>query len=158
MNQIYSRVKSDRSELLPLEEALEQIFVSIKPVTGKETLNLKDCLDRIIAEDIESVVDIPPHRNSSMDGYAFNSRDVVASGISNLTVVGTSWAGKPYEKSLSPGQCVRIFTGAAVPKNADTVIMQEDTRRLDNFIEIPSGSVKAGQILGIQVMMLPKAR
>ena len=81
MNRIDPCAKSDSSELLSLDQALEQIFVSVKPVTGKETLNLKDGLGRIIAEDIESVVDIPPHRNSSMDGYAFNSRDVVVSKV-----------------------------------------------------------------------------
>ncbi len=147
MNRIDPCVKSDSSELLSLDQALEQIFASVKPVTGKQTLNLKDCLDRIIAEDIESGVNIPPHRNSSMDGYAFNTRDIVTSGLSNLTVAGTSWAGKPYSKSLSPGQCVRIFTGAAVPENADTVIMQEDIKRFDDSIEIPFGSVKAGENL-----------
>ena len=81
MNRIDPCVKSEKAELLPLEKALEQIFATVKPVTGKETLNLKDGLGRIIAEDIESVVDIPPHRNSSMDGYAFNSRDVVVSKV-----------------------------------------------------------------------------
>ncbi len=146
MTQIDSCVKSHKAELLSLEQAFEQIFESIRPLIGRETLNLKDSLNRIIAEDIKSENDIPPHRNSSMDGYAISSRDIPVSGTSYLTVVGTSWAGRPYLNNLSPGQCVRIFTGAAVPEGADTVIMQEDVRRQNDSVEIPN-SIKAGENL-----------
>lgn len=131
------------SGLYSLKRATENISACITPLTETEFVPIKDSLGRIVAADIQSAIAIPPHRNSSMDGYALSSRDISNAGTSTLAVSGTSWAGKPYRGTLLPGQCVRIFTGAAVPENADAVIIQEDTRRINDSIQI-STPVNAG--------------
>lgn len=77
-----------------------------------------------------------------MDGYAFSSVDIIENQPFPLTVVGTSWAGKPYTGPIENQQCVRIFTGAVVPNFADSVIAQEQVSRKDDLIMLP-GSTQA---------------
>ena len=113
------------SELLHLEQALSRILKVVQPIKGIEKKSLKNALGRVLAQSIYSPINIPPDRNSAMDGYAFASDNIVKNKNFTLTHVGTSWAGKPFAGKLLKGQCVRIFTGAVMPENSDTVIMQE---------------------------------
>lgn len=87
-----------------------------------------------------SPIDSPPERNAAMDGYAFSSVDIIENQPFALTVVGTSWAGKPYTGPIENQQCVRIFTGAVVPDFADSVIAQEQVSRTDDLITLPSNT------------------
>ncbi|MGX2041237.1 molybdopterin molybdotransferase MoeA [Methylocaldum sp. MU1018] len=123
-----------QSRLLSLEDALDRMLETITPIRETEQLPLKRALGRILAEDIHSTTDLPPFRNSAMDGYAVRTEDLEKT--STLRVAGTAWAGRPYPAPLSPGECARIFTGAALPENADAVLMQERARRLGDQIQI----------------------
>lgn len=111
--------------LLSIDDALEKIKSAIQPIMASERVVLKSALGRVLSEDVVSPINIPYDRNSSMDGYALSSKDIVANNPFTLTLVGTSWAGKPYLGSLQAGQCVRIFTGAVLPDGADSVVIQE---------------------------------
>jgi len=117
------------SPSLSLEEARARMLEGIAPVDGSEHVAVRDALGRILAEDVVSRVDVPSHRNSAMDGYAVAGDALPAEGERGFDVVGTSWAGRPFEGTVGPGQCARIMTGASVPEGADTVIMQEQVRR-----------------------------
>ncbi len=111
--------------LLTLEQALEQMRAAIQPISKIEKLDLSEAYGRVPAKDVFSVIDLPSSSNAAMDGYALCSHDIKVNQEFRLDVVGTSWAGKPYESNLQSGQCVRIFTGAVLPIGADTVVMQE---------------------------------
>jgi molybdopterin molybdotransferase len=111
--------------LIPIEQALQKIHQTIIPVYEYERVVLKNALNRILSAPVHSTIDIPPDKNSAMDGYAFDSQDIKPGQIFILSLAGTSWAGNPYEGALKKGECIRIFTGAVVPDGADSVIMQE---------------------------------
>jgi len=119
--------------LLTLEQALTQILEELPENDAYERLSLKDSLNRITYEKINSTIDVPSFRNSSMDGYAVRSSDREKD---NLKVIGVSWAGKPFIQPIAKGECVRIFTGAYVPDDCDCVVMQENIHRTDDFIQI----------------------
>ncbi len=118
--------------LTPLTNALSQILGTIKSLTASEQVPLKHAWHRILAQAITAPFDVPAFTNSAMDGYALPLQNL-AQGQS-LEIVGTSWAGKPFNGILQPGQCVRIFTGAIVPEGSDAVIMQEEVECRDHSI------------------------
>ncbi len=111
--------------LLPVDDAIARISELVSAVTDKKTLPIRDCLDRVLARDILSPIDVPSHTNSAMDGYAVNGLDIPDSGEVKLNLIGTSWAGRPYNGSVARGEAVRIMTGAAMPDGTDTVVIQE---------------------------------
>ena len=131
----------DPKSLSPVS-ALEKIQSAIKPVKDIEKIAIRDALNRVLAEDIHSLINVPSGMNSAMDGYAVNSEDIPENGINELKVIGTSWAGRPFKESVNPGTCVRIMTGAIMPKNTDTVIIQEDVERQDDVIRIDNSTRK----------------
>ncbi len=91
---------------------------------------LREVLDRVLAEDVTSPIDLPAWDNSAMDGYAARAADVENAGPQRkitLAVVEAVPAGQFPTKSIGPGQATRIFTGAPLPAGADTVVRQEDT-------------------------------
>lgn len=145
------------SGLLPLDIALDKLLKQISPVDDFEKRDLEDSLDAILAEDIHSAIDVPSYDNSAMDGYAFNSQD--GKSENQLSVVGKSFAGSPYPGEIQTGQCIRIMTGAPVPKGCNTVIMQEnclidrDTIVLqtdsaaDNNIRLAGNDIGKGQLV-----------
>ena len=100
---------------------------------------LDDALDAVLAEDVVSPLDIPFRANSAMDGYAARSADVRGASPDRpvrLRVVETLPAGRVPARAVGPGECARIFTGAAVPEGADTVIRQEDTDQGSDTVTI----------------------
>ena len=112
-----------------------------------ETVSLDQAINRILAEDVLSPIDVPSADNSAMDGFAFNSKclETNAPEIA-LTVVGTAFAGKPYEGSVGEGQCLKIMTGALMPADCDTVIPQEFTESGDNIlIRFKQNQVQSGE-------------
>lgn len=92
-------------------------------VSGHEVLCIHDSLGRVIASEVVSPCNVPNHNNSAMDGYAFLHAD----GANQLNIIGTAFAGKPFNGAVSTGECVRIMTGGVIPVGADTVVMQERT-------------------------------
>jgi molybdopterin molybdotransferase len=124
---------------LRLDEARARIIASITPVAERETVGLRDALGRVLGGEVRSGVDVPSHRNSAMDGYALDGRDLPQAGSAALTLVGTSWAGRPYVGDIGRGQCVRIMTGATLPEATDTVVMQEHVHVDGDRVVIEAG-------------------
>jgi molybdopterin molybdotransferase len=91
---------------------------------------LDDALESVLAEDVVSRLDIPAWTNSAMDGYAARAEDVRGASETTpvqLRVVEHLPAGRFPQRSIGPGECARIFTGAPLPPGSDSVIRQEDT-------------------------------
>lgn len=124
--------------LLTIEQATHEIDRAIKPISAQEQLILHDAVGRILAQPVFSSINIPPERTAAMDGYAFSSHDMVSGETFFLRNIGTSWAGKPFRNKIQAGQCVRIFTGAVMPDNADSVIMQEFVHEAEGLVQFPS--------------------
>ncbi len=116
--------------MLELEQAVEKILGSI-PAPACEVVPLIHAHRRVVAETVVASVDLPAFDNSAMDGYAVLAKDLAGASAQNpvsLGLIGRSAAGEIFNGKLSTGQCVRIFTGSALPAGADAVVMQEDTR------------------------------
>lgn len=113
--------------MIAVELALQRVLAGVRPV-APEMVALPNALGRVLAEDVAARVAHPPMDVSAMDGYAVRAADI-DKVPATLAIIGESAAGRPFVGGLQPGQAVRIFTGAAVPPGADTVVMQEDTRR-----------------------------
>ena len=129
---------SPESNLLTLDQALESIKASIRPIKDSEDISLKHALGRVLSGPVYSPIDIPYERNAAMDGYAFSSLDAKTKQAFELELVGTSWAGRPFQGQLDKGQCIRIYTGAVVPELADSVTMQELVSPNGRMIHFPA--------------------
>ncbi|WP_350979376.1 molybdopterin molybdotransferase MoeA [Shewanella sp. AC34-MNA-CIBAN-0136] len=123
--------------LLHPDQAIEQLLAQVEATQDTELVTLTQAIDRVLAEDLASSIDLPPFDNSAMDGYAFRFTDLAASqDKTTLTLVGSSFAGHPFDGQVSPNSCIRIMTGAPVPVGFDTVQMQEKVQADDNQITI----------------------
>lgn len=112
-----------QQDLISVEQALESLLAATATPNKVEQVHLSDALGRVLAQDIQSPLDVPSHDNSAMDGYALIASDITERKNS-LPISQRIAAGHPG-KPLQIGSCARIFTGAAIPENADTVVMQE---------------------------------
>jgi len=120
-------------KLLPVDEARARMLAKIAALPA-ETVALTQSIGRVLAEDVTAVRDQPPFRASAMDGWALRSADAPG----RLRIAGESAAGHGYERPLAAGEAVRIFTGAAVPEGADTVVIQEDATREGEGVAVPA--------------------
>lgn len=127
-----------------VEQARLKILSLLKPITGTRTVAIREVLDQVLAADLLSPINVPAHDNSAMDGYAFNSSNIQNSDITHLTMIGTAYAGKAFTGTCGNGECVRIMTGAVMPLNCDTVLVQENATVSGDQISFPPGAVKAG--------------
>ncbi|ART81066.1 molybdopterin molybdenumtransferase MoeA [Oceanisphaera avium] len=112
-----------------------------------ELVGLDQLLNRILADDVHSPIDVPSFANSAMDGYALRAADVSEAAhfsSQGLTLIGTSLAGHPFTGRVSEGECVRIMTGASLPLGADAVVMQEHCQVQDSLVIVTS-AVTEGQ-------------
>ncbi|NOX93360.1 MAG: molybdopterin molybdotransferase MoeA [Gammaproteobacteria bacterium] len=116
---------------LQVEQARNKILESINPPGNVEHLAIREALNRVLADSIKSIIDVPSHTNSAMDGYAVSGTDIPATGTKKLAIAGTIMAGKPLGIHIATGECARIMTGGKMPTGADTVIMQEHVQRND---------------------------
>ena len=132
----------------------------LNPITEYELVDLRSSLDRILATDILSPANVPNYDNSAMDGYAFNADDITPTASTKLTIIATIFAGKAFDGTLAARECVRIMTGGAMPKGADTVIMQERVQCEANsihFTEAPKRTMNvryAGEDLKLGQVVL----
>jgi molybdopterin molybdotransferase len=110
---------------MPVDKARALIARFLTPVTATERMPVRSALGRVLAEDVISPINVPAHDNSAMDGYAVRFSDLKTAGDVSLTVVGSSFAGNPYAGKMQAGETVRIMTGAVMPPEADTIVMQE---------------------------------
>jgi molybdopterin molybdotransferase len=124
--------------------AQQHIQHSINAITETETVPIREALNRVVAQDIRSTINVPSHTNSAMDGYAIRSNDIPSERTKQLKLVGTAWAGRPFKGNVSNNECVRIMTGAVMPTNTDTVVMQEHVQ-VDNELITIDSKQKANQ-------------
>ena len=153
--------------MIELEEANQRIL-DVLGSTGTETLALSDAATRVLAADISSPINLPAFDNSAMDGYAVRSVDAITG--SRLRIIGEVPAGTVFEKEISEGECVRIFTGSPIPAGANAVVMQEDTHADKETIEITDGvkpfehvrlrgeDIKQGEVIGHAGEMVTSGR
>ena len=114
----------NKPPMLTAQQALEHLLSHAKPVSETQEVKTQEALGRVLANDVSSLVDVPPLDNTSMDGYAVRTADTQSSG-SILKIAQRIPAGS-IGTELKPGTAARIFTGAPVPPGADSVVMQED--------------------------------
>ncbi len=119
---------------LPLDQALNKLASLIQPVTEKETVSVTECCGRVLAQPVYSPINVPAFANSAMDGYAMRYADI--GQVEYFESIGESFAGSPFSGEVEAGQCVRIMTGAVIPRGADTVVMQENTAQMDGKITV----------------------
>ena len=115
--------------MIEVHEALKRVLEALPSLEG-EMVSLPASRGRVLAEEIRSPRDVPPFRNSAMDGFALRSADIATATESRpvtLSVLETIGAGTVARHSVGKGQAIRIMTGAPVPEGADTVVRVEDT-------------------------------
>jgi molybdopterin molybdotransferase len=136
----------------------------VRPIRA-EPVGVAQALGRALARDVSAPFDVPPADNSAVDGYAVRAADLVADGRARLRVVSDLPAGSTYEGRLSPGEALRIMTGAPMPAGADTVVPQELAERDGDAVRleaVPPGSnvrargedVQAGTVVLAQGTLL----
>ena len=124
--------------MISVEEARARILAGLTPMPA-ETVGVAAAAGRVLTQDVAARATQPPVAVSAMDGYAVRAADV-AQVPATLTVVGEVPAGGLFDGAVGPGQAVRIFTGAAVPAGADTIVIQEDTARDGDTLTVNSGA------------------
>jgi molybdopterin molybdotransferase len=125
--------------LLRLDDMERLIGERVTPVAEIERVPLHGARGRVVADDIKAPVNLPPFDNSAVDGYAVRHADLRPDGDTTLLVAGRLTAGAKESLSLRSGEAIRIFTGAAMPKGADTVFMQEDVTVEGDRVTVPKG-------------------
>ena len=127
---------------LDLDAARQRILAEIPAPQAAERVPLEQALGRVAAEDCRARTDLPPFNASAMDGYAFRWRP----GLTRLRVVGASLAGHPFNGTVADGAAVRITTGAALPSDCDTVVIQEDCALSGTALRLNSVPSRGGNV------------
>jgi molybdopterin molybdotransferase len=125
--------------MIPVEEA-KNLIVSHTTPLPKEKLALLQANGRVLAEGIIAPFSIPAYPQSSMDGYALH----FDGSRFPKKLVGEMAAGSNKEFTLKPDEAIRIFTGAAVPAGANTVLMQEKARVEEGYLYMEDANLSAG--------------
>jgi len=128
--------------LTPIDTALEQLVPLLPLITEQESVLLEQATGRVLAGDCVSPIDVPPHRNSAMDGYALKSTDLGSENI-QLKITQRIAAGEVGQQ-LKSGEAARIFTGAPVPEGADAVVMQENCKVNGDVLSVQQQHVQSG--------------
>ena len=154
---IAAQLEAYDPQALPANEVLNFLDHLVATVQDKESVNIFDALGRVTAQDVISPLNVPPHDNSAMDGFAFDGTPLNQTQVLSLKVVGTALAGKAWEGVVKAGECVKIMTGAIMPKGLNTVVPQEFCQMMaSDLIEIPAGLLKAGdnrRLCGEDIML-----
>ena len=122
------------------DDALARILSGV-PALPAVSVPLLDALGLVLAEDVSADRDVPPFRNSAMDGYAVRADDV-ARAPAQLRVVGEIAAGGFPDRAIGRGEAMRIMTGAPMPDGADTVVRVEDTDNRSDVVTITAATPK----------------
>ena len=142
---IAAQLEAYDPQALPANEVLNFLDHLVSPVQDQESVDIFSALGRVTAQDVISPIDVPPHDNSAMDGFAFAGEQLSDTQSLSLKVVGTALAGKAWEGTVKAGECVKIMTGAIMPSGLNTVVPQELCQiKSNDLIEIPAGLLKAG--------------
>lgn len=135
--------------MLSLDEAIERLMSRVQPFAAveAETVSTFDALGRVLAQEVRSLLDMPPADNSAMDGYAVRAGEIRAPG--QVLPVSQRIAAGHVGQPLQPGTAARIFTGAHLPEGADTVVMQERCITVDGGVRFEEVPIK-GQHVRVQ--------
>ncbi len=117
-------------KLTTTTEALKQFLTRIKPLARTEEVSLEEAIDRVLAQDIISKLNIPHYRRAAMDGFAVKAEDTYGASESSPVVL------KIAEGELKKGECIRVHTGSAMPEGSDAVVMIEYINVLEDAIEV----------------------
>ncbi|WP_322053822.1 molybdopterin molybdotransferase MoeA [Paraburkholderia bannensis] len=142
-----SAAPAPRAPMISTADALATLLAAAQPLAQTETLSTFDALNRVLAAEVVSPLDVPPMNTSAMDGYAVRVADL-AQGGRRLPVSQRIPAGHAPQP-LAAGTAARIFTGASVPPGADAVVMQEQTESADGEVTILHNP-KAGEWITAQ--------
>ena len=126
--------------LLSVADALERVLEHALPLPAEEA-PLGDADGRVLAYPLKARRTQPPADVSAMDGYAVRSADVATAPI-RLKVIGEVAAGRPFSRPVGHGEAARIFTGGVIPEGADTIVIQEHTKRYGDDVEVEKPSAK----------------
>ena len=150
--------------LLAVADAERLITERVVPVSGRETVSLREAAGRVLADDIVAPVNVPPFDNSAVDGYAVCGDDLAADSEKRFAIVDRVAAGHAISHAIKSGEAIRIFTGAPMPAGADTVFMQEDCRIDGDGVVVPPGLKRganrrlAGEDMRSGAVALPAGR
>ncbi|MFN3612094.1 gephyrin-like molybdotransferase Glp [Tepidimonas sp.] len=149
LDQIAAELQGYDPTALPATTVGDFLAQLVEPLTDTETVGIFEALDRVLAQDIVSPIDVPPHDNAAMDGFALRGACLSGDGEAVLRVVGTCYAGDARWSSPIPADaCVRIMTGAVMPDGLDTVVPVEFVRTdrdgAQECVRIPAGVVQPG--------------
>ncbi|HRF54839.1 MAG TPA: molybdopterin molybdotransferase MoeA [Aquimonas sp.] len=114
-------------------------------IASTERIPLARASGRVLATDVHAPLPLPPHRNSSVDGFAIRWDDVAASTPCSLRVLGEQFAGCSASFVAQPGTCVLVTTGAGVPEGYDTVVMREQAERVGEHVTILRAPSRQGE-------------
>ena len=107
------------------------ILISQKKIISQsETINLTKAKGRILADDLKSKINLPPFNNSAVDGYAILKNDLIKNKM--LFCSKRIAAGDNKDIKIKNGEVIRIFTGAKMPLNSATIVMQENVIKKGN--------------------------
>ncbi|MFX1329003.1 MAG: gephyrin-like molybdotransferase Glp [Promethearchaeota archaeon] len=152
------------SKLIPLEDALKKLFLYIK-INNIEEIEISQALNRVLANDVVSEMDIPPFDRSAMDGYAIKAEDSFKTSPKNpkeIKLIGTIEIGEYVTLKLNKGEGIKISTGAPVPEGADAVVKIEDTEIEKELIKLYTSVVpgknisKKGEDIKKETLVLTK--
>ena len=143
LDQIAAELDGYDPQALSADGVLRFLEKLVAPVQQTQDVPLFEALGRVLASDVISPFDVPPHDNSAMDGYAFDGQQLSDVPL-KLQVIGTAFAGKAWQGDVAAGQCVKIMTGAVMPPGLDTVVPQEMVTTSSDHISIPAKLIKLG--------------
>ena len=142
--QIAAELQGYDPQALSAADVLRFLSQLVEPVQDVVELPLFEALGRVLAADVVSPFDVPPHDNSAMDGYAFAGAQLAAGMALTLKVVGTALAGKAWQGTVGAGECVKIMTGAIMPSGLDTVVPQEFVSVQADTVTLPAQLLQPG--------------
>jgi molybdopterin molybdotransferase len=126
--------------VISVEEALSRLLAPLEKLPI-EQISIVDGLGRVLAEDLAARRTQPPFAVSAMDGYAARAEDLATVPV-ELRIVAEVPAGAGFGGHVGPGEAARIFTGAPMPAGTDTIVIQEDTQREGDRVQVLEGAAR----------------
>jgi len=143
-------MKEGFGRLLPLKDALQLLVDVVSPIAETEEVGLENALGRVVAEDVRAEVDVPHFSRAAMDGYAVVAEDTFPASPTNpvkLKLLGSVEPGVVPDVVVGRDSCVRVSTGAALPRGADAVVMVENTQKSNGEVFVFSAVAPGANVV-----------
>ena len=148
LDQIAAQLQGYDPQALKASDVNEFLSRMVAPVRETERVGIFEALGRVLAEDLISPFNVPPHDNSAMDGFAFAGDQLAFGQALQLKLVGTAFAGAAWRGHVGAGECLKVMTGAVLPQGLDTVAPQElvqtSVREGETWITVPARLLSPG--------------